>query len=304
MNPTIPHQPRTGCPELERLAAFVDGKLSGAERTELIAHLADCDACREIVAESAALRAELESGGAAARPAEVVSFPRRSRGRARVIGVAATILLAASASLLFDRFGRDQTAVALAALAADPTTNAALAEGWSEPHWSVMRGEGPVVSERARAFRLGARAAALQVALGAGDRVAARRLAAESALLLSDVPLADPVAHVYRTIAQQLAAEGAQTGGQVDEALLGAELAREAVDPDLWQLGRWAETGRLVGATGSGIAMPRPPRIAEEATGELEPVLQSLKRRSRRSNGQGELAAEFERLLATGGDLR
>lgn len=39
----------TNCPDNERLAAFIDGRLRGEERTAVLAHIADCADCREIV---------------------------------------------------------------------------------------------------------------------------------------------------------------------------------------------------------------------------------------------------------------
>jgi hypothetical protein len=304
VTPSIPSQPRPGCPDLERLAAFVDGRLAGGERSALVAHLADCDACREIVAETARLASEPAAPGEAR--GAVVPFPRAERRRAWLAGAAAAAVALAASGLWLLRPERDPTGVALAALAAEPATRSALGEEWSEPRWSVVRGEGPIVSDAARAFRLGARAAALEVALGAGDRLAARRLAVESALLLDDVPLADPVASAYRGIASALAAPAAATRPLAEDARRGAALAREAVDPDLWALGRWAETGRLLAASGASLALPRPPRPRERDAfpAEVDALVEPLRRRAGREPAGRELVAEFERLLAAGGDLR
>ena len=70
---------RSGCPELEALAAFVEGRLEGAEQAAVIEHLSDCEACREVVAESRALLAELDPAAAAPQaPARPLEFrPRR-----------------------------------------------------------------------------------------------------------------------------------------------------------------------------------------------------------------------------------
>ncbi len=42
----------TGCSTLEDLAAFAEGRLRGAERAQVIDHLAGCADCREVLAES------------------------------------------------------------------------------------------------------------------------------------------------------------------------------------------------------------------------------------------------------------
>ena len=41
------------CPDLEEIAAYVDGLLNGEKREALETHLADCDVCREFLAEVA-----------------------------------------------------------------------------------------------------------------------------------------------------------------------------------------------------------------------------------------------------------
>ncbi|HVE72532.1 MAG TPA: zf-HC2 domain-containing protein [Thermoanaerobaculia bacterium] len=42
----------TNCPSDETLAVFVEGKLKGAEREAVVAHLADCADCRDIVVDA------------------------------------------------------------------------------------------------------------------------------------------------------------------------------------------------------------------------------------------------------------
>src|SRR5919106_6960291 len=40
-----------GCPDPNDMAAYIDGRADASGRTRLEAHLADCDACREVFAE-------------------------------------------------------------------------------------------------------------------------------------------------------------------------------------------------------------------------------------------------------------
>ena len=63
----------TSHPELETLAAFVDGRLSGAERASVVEHLASCDDCLEVVAETAAVQEELDAETSS--PGQVVRQP-------------------------------------------------------------------------------------------------------------------------------------------------------------------------------------------------------------------------------------
>lgn len=294
--------PRPGCPELETLAAFADGRLAGAERAAVVAHLADCEACREIVVETRALAERPLAAGEEAR-GEVVPFRRPARrGRGKTALVAAAAAVAAIAGALWFSARPGSVDGTLAAVGRDPQAVARLGGDWGEPLWSVTRGDGPVVSEKARAFRLGARSAGLDLALAAGDRRAARRLAAECALLVGDVPLADPVAHLYREIARRAGEPGAALGPLAADAATAARLAREAVEAPLWELGRWAEAGRLAAAAEVRAGLPGPP-LAPEIPADLE----ALARRAARPELDAPLAAQaaaFAELVARGGDLR
>lgn len=49
----------TTCPDLEELAAFADGRLSGAARDAVVEHLADCEDCYEIYAETLRVQEDL-----------------------------------------------------------------------------------------------------------------------------------------------------------------------------------------------------------------------------------------------------
>lgn len=64
--------PSGACPAPERLADYVDGRLSGEDHAEMQRHLADCEDCREVVSEAALLRNEPLT-------APVVPFLRRRR---------------------------------------------------------------------------------------------------------------------------------------------------------------------------------------------------------------------------------
>jgi Putative zinc-finger len=61
------------CPTDEELAAFIDGMLSPSERSRITAHLADCESCYEIFAGAVHFQQETVSPYQAA--AKVVSFP-------------------------------------------------------------------------------------------------------------------------------------------------------------------------------------------------------------------------------------
>jgi hypothetical protein len=299
--PPVVHA-RPGCPDLETLAAFAEGRLVGGDRNTVVEHLADCDACREIVVETQSLLAA-ETAGAGAG-GEVVPFrePKRGGRLPLLAALAAAVALAAVGLFVWSERGASATRV-LAAIAADPAALTRLGDGWSEPLWSVTRGEGPLVSEPARAFRLGVRSADLDFALAAGDRRAARRFAAESALLVGDVPLADPIAHVYREIARRAGEASEPLAKLPEDAAIAARLTREAVDPAYWELGRWSETGRLAAASGVSVGLPRRPHLPASAPADLAELVAA----AARPELDAPLAARagaFARVVARGGDLR
>jgi len=90
----IPQSPiRGGCPELEAIAACVDGRLAGPEKAEMEAHLASCDDCFAIFSETARSEAEL---GKPEAPAAVV---RPRFGRRWIVLAAAAALVAAAIPL-------------------------------------------------------------------------------------------------------------------------------------------------------------------------------------------------------------
>jgi hypothetical protein len=298
-----PSPPRSvdPCPEPEEIAALVEGRLAPAARTRVVEHLADCDECRELLAESLAVAREAGIELPAVEAADVLLHPATRRRRAAWIPwtLAASLLLAAALAWLYGSW-RETGLVgssAVARLAADP--EARLGGEWSEPVWSVTRGEGPVHPLPATAFRLGVRSADLELALarGGSERLAARRLAAELAQLAASIPLADPVASVYRSLGERLAAGGAVDRARLaSDAAVAADLAREAADPALFDLGRWAESGRLAAVAGQPEPLRvwrrrRPPSVADE---RLRPAIE------RAAAGS---AADLEALIRAAAEL-
>jgi anti-sigma factor RsiW len=299
--------PRLGCPELEALAAFADGRLAGGERAAVVAHLADCDACRELVAETLALAADerpTAAGEEVASGGDVVPFrkPKRAPRRRLLAGVAAAAAVVVAA-LLWLRSSPPAAEVTLAALADEPRLLERLGADWAEPLWSVTRGDGPAVSDAARAFRLGVRSADLELALGAGDRRAARRFAAECALLLGDVPLADPAAHLYRELARRAGEPGEAVAALAADATTAARLAREAVEPQHGELGRWSETGRLAAAAGARVGLPALPALPAALPADAAALARAAARPELDAPPERRAAA-FAELVARGGDLR
>lgn len=78
------------CPDAEDLAEYVEGRLSGRTRARVEAHLADCEMCRDVVAET------LRLGGEAVGAGTVLPFWRQPKMTAvggGVLALAASLLL-------------------------------------------------------------------------------------------------------------------------------------------------------------------------------------------------------------------
>lgn len=211
-----------GHPDLEEVAAFVEGGLSGDARRRMVLHLAACEDCHELMTETTELlRPDEESAGEAAAEAGAADTDARGKllrpspGRWRrtfpLIAAAAAAVLAAvlvwtPAGHDFRRGMRDAASgpydgdpVPVAEMVAplpegDPRLREALGEVTEHEGWPRFRGEATASSEpEALAFRLGVRNAELATALAAlrtdGDhRDVARSLTARIQALLEGDP--------------------------------------------------------------------------------------------------------------------
>ncbi len=91
-----------GCPTSEDLAAFVDGRLRQAERARIEMHLADCDMCRETVADTVSLSTQPLPGAA------WNSSRRAIAAGAAVLALAASLILVLVQPDVL-RFGQENT---------------------------------------------------------------------------------------------------------------------------------------------------------------------------------------------------
>jgi CHAT domain-containing protein len=92
----------SNCPTEETLAAFVDGRLDADARERVIAHLADCAECRDVVL-TASEFSELEQTelSATRQHLDRTSWSKRPRSFAVPLAIAASLLVAVSAVLLW-----------------------------------------------------------------------------------------------------------------------------------------------------------------------------------------------------------
>ncbi len=227
-------------PDLETLAAFLDGKLPDAERARVMKHLAACKACFSLFADTARTLRDLEPAGG-----KVLRFPffgRPEVRRALPLAAAAVLVMAAGlgAYAWLWRPPRIEVRDLLADLPDKPGLSA---EIWAAP----LRGPGEdeeALAFSAQEFQLGARLLDFQFSVEAEDSVkaadAARRIAnvlEESGLYLDEVRL-------FRGVRQSL------DGGDPPSRYQGlvAELTpvlEEGFGPPFMHLGMWTAAGRL-----------------------------------------------------------
>src|SRR6185295_1048566 len=94
---TDTRQAMDGCPPLEDIAAFLDGRLSAKERERMTEHLARCESCYEIFA--GAVHFQEDSSAEDIKRRDVIPFPLTGRAPRRIsrwAALAASFLLVAA----------------------------------------------------------------------------------------------------------------------------------------------------------------------------------------------------------------
>ncbi len=228
----------------EQMAKLLDGRLTGAEREQLLAQLEASSDAREALGEAAAVLAELEPGGSTpiATPAKVAPLrPWRSwLGRDLLIAAAAVLMIAVALPLA----KRNRTVDTLPPVDRIATLlpgGDVAPDTWRARPWREFRGSGSPVSPRGRAVRIGAMIIELEVLAGRGDS-AASGVASQIGALLNEYPGGSSAGDSYRALA---------TARTISDPAVRAEVARIAetlVGAPALQLGAWLEAGRLAAA--------------------------------------------------------
>jgi hypothetical protein len=240
--------------DLELIAAFIDGHLTGAERERAIKLLGESEAAFEVYVD--ALRARADLGDRTVIPITEARRPRASRWRVAIpFAVAALLMVAVFPAIrtIRNREAGDPrllrvgtavmpdspvSAIARPLLAESTDLPAALGAGWDERGWSVYRGTSSALVDSTTAFRLGVRATDLRVALAAGETERAGRLTGELLDLLKPVKLADAVRANYTDVRARLS-----SGGVTPDILGRASRAEndlaDFLDSRWFTLGKW-----------------------------------------------------------------
>ncbi len=243
------------CPDLEDVAAFLDGTLPAGRRAAIVEHLASCDSCSEILA--GALRFEVDEEQRVSpqalpqRPFERADrrrdrWPVRSRvAWRRGAAAAVAAVLVASLGLLLVRGTGD---VSTAGLSADLLKSPAAMRKvpWSD---KVMRGNGPPQKEMQQDladFRLGVRLLDLRLALAGGKKVDAETTLRHIVIVLQAMDFVPPEsAKAFGRLGKELDRGKPPAALLPEAAAEEKKLADAGVEGPFVDLGRWTEACRL-----------------------------------------------------------
>ena len=234
------------------VAAFIDGRLSGAERERVVRLLAESEEAFEIYADAVRARADLDADAIIPLPIPDPTPDPVPIRRPRWLTAGAP--LAAAAALLIAVLPRVvPNPAATFAMRADaiaqpltgrPQLAMALRSGLDEPRWSATRGGPSTFVETTAALRLGTHATDLQVALAVEDRERAARLAAEMLELLDSVVLSDVARVEYRDLRDSITAGASITS--IDAAAAAAdEHLGDFLKSRWYGMGKWLAAGEL-----------------------------------------------------------
>lgn len=240
--------------DLELIAAFIDGRVSGEDRVRAVKLLAESDEALEILAH-ATREHEARSD------IKVVPIARPPRWRQWKV-IVPVLAAAGIAIVTVPRLNRQPQAVLAnqyaLELARDPRFTTGLREGWDQRGWAVTRGAGAVreavgtrqagsPQEARLAFRLGVRTLDLQVALLRGDTALAGILTGEITAILNSILYADPVAVAYNQLKSQLTTA---TRAQLIERASNAERElRDLLNAPSFEYGQWVAAAELAAKT-------------------------------------------------------
>jgi len=234
--------------EPETLAAFLDGNLNPAERERVLKILAESPEEHEVFVDAA--RAASALGDRSVVPIETA----RRRTNHWLVAIPAFIAAGIAAVVVVPRlegggrFTPMELASQLSVVSAPGAGSLAarLGDNWDQPGWSVMRGANADVAESARAFRVGARATDVEIAIRAEDSTALQLVGTELIELVSGVDAgAASVAQYRRILATGISAS--ESDRRAAAAAL-RSLMRNAV---WFDLGAWIEAARVAAVAGN-----------------------------------------------------
>jgi len=258
-------------PSPEVLAAFVDGRLSGGARSEVVVHLDRCRDCYEVFAETVRFQGEEAPRGKVLRPARFGApqwvWWTAAAAAVLVVAILAPVVWQEVGPGAADGEGEVQLATAELASALEPGgagIAAAAWEGWPEGLGFAGLGRQTV------SVRAGVRLMDLAAAARVGELGAADPALGNLADLLASAGAAGELEEDLDAARKALRNGDAEALGRAAARLeAGVEAA---LDPFHLAFGKWAEAGRLAAASGQAEFFRSPAFTGfREALGEREP---------------------------------
>ena len=292
------------CPDLETLAAFVEGKLGDFKRADVIAHVSRCERCRELIGEAEYTTDHARDDGNEEEGARVVAGPWRARSP--FLAAAAVVVVTVLATVLWlSLIPRVSEPRLVGLLPEGEELRERLGERWSEPPWSEMRSDLVIATTPEIAVRLGVRRTDLLVALRAEDRDRAIYLATDLQRLLRSEAATLPYSFLYNDLVESLRA-GQPMSGIASVARDNDALLAKVEPRAYFEIGSWLEATRLAAiATQDDVSAGELSREAERWVASVsdEALLSALKAIAEEESDRAQLSAaadEAIRLLAEG----
>lgn len=251
-------------PDLESLAAYVDGRLTGLRKAAVEERLVRDDDYYEVFLEILDFQAEEASRRRAFSP---TLLPERKIARRR-LRFAAPLAAAALLALVVGIWGGGGAAGPEAwTLPLNPSSVVAGEVGWSRVGWSQSRSSGMPSHLRLDeiAFRLGVRAVDLRTAVDGGDPLAALPLAAELQGLSAATEL-DAARQAFEDLRKVLDGGDADAvQGRLDRAEKKLTRAIPDAATAAFEFGGWLEASRLAALAQDAAALRKLLDMAPDA---------------------------------------
>lgn len=227
----------TGPVDPERLAALLDNRLDPKERDDVLRQLAGSEDAREVFGDAAAVLREIEEtdkageAGGPEKGAPESAWRRLFRSPAFRSALAAAIVIAVVLPVALRTRGDRSPSVVVMGFTAALSDTSALPSDWNAQPWSARRGADAPLSDTARAIRLGARLADLELSIRARDTMSIA-VAEAAASLLAELPVSGPAVTAIRSVGADTGASPAVRLERLSAArrLAEALVARDALD--------------------------------------------------------------------------
>lgn len=258
-------------PEVDELAAFVDGQLTGDRRQRMVEHLSVCAECRDLFGEAAEVVANVELEDQHRETSlrrRLLPAPWR-RKAILASALAAGLLVVLLSPRIFELVTGPRTTLGAVTGELVPRDEepgrpliAEVSQTWLSHDWPRYRSLGEVasLSREERSFQLGVRVMELEIALRGGQGQLAQRMTYRLESLLGEDQRNEQVLYLYSS---EEGVRGRLEAGvdprsltRLNERaaeLLSVEVATSDVSPTerFWfELGLWARAAQLAAETG------------------------------------------------------